>query len=225
MDRRFLFSPLLNSLFLCLVFGVGICCAQNTGASNTTINWFDFSKWDHGAISTHGQTFDNVFGDVDLVVVGSGEFPSQSAHEGGVNGIVSRNGTQLEQKFHFKFSQPVELVARYSTAQEISDLNVFALDVEPQPATASFTEPRLLAGPLQQRVNLRNRIAFQGAFGGLFEIGTSDEFSIIYDPETAQDFRALGIGLMTSTPVPEPKCGTLLMLGLLTAIGSFRRRR
>ena len=196
----------------------------------------DFTGWDHGAITTGGQTFDDVCGEgIDVTVTASGTFASDSnfaiTTAGGEAAIRSEhNGTGL-QTFTFDFSSPIDL----EFGLDIVDMNeLFTITTD---GTESYMHMSGafpgVTNPFSTPTGSGIEIAgtsfgldpVTGAASGIIKADGVTTLTVTYESfnETASQFGEFT--LAKTAVVPEPGSLPLLGMGILGLLNTGRRRR
>lgn len=182
-------------------------------ASAKPIEWMGFTAWDHNSITTTGQTFTDICGDLDVTVTGlagSGAYTSIS------RGIQVHSGADADSVyFTFAFSQPTDLVVEVQSLDLSETLNISS------DSTAIYTH--VLGAVPNQSGNLTlsgngNGFGATGSARGIIEVGNASTLTWAYS-STGRKFERFRIGKQI---VPEPSALTLLGLG---SIAILRRRR
>lgn len=196
----------------------------------------DFNTWDHNAVMNGGQSFQDVHGDVDVLVTASGTFLSgtnftattstNGISHGSINADVGvPGGTQV---FNFTFSRPVPVVVDFDLldAQEILTITggvstpVYnhgggLTPVDPTPGSPMVSELRL------QGLAFGNSPS--GASVGSVDLGMVSNFSMKYDISgaTRTKYNSFTLGIA----VPEPNSQGLLAFGFIGLLGVVRKKR
>jgi hypothetical protein len=189
------------------------------------VTYFRFNGYDHALVTAPGgQTFNDVFGTLDVTVTASGpfSFPSSiSADKKTINGghVVNSGAANI---LNFVFSQPIDLVVNYKTVDSQERLTVVGGSA-PQTMQNSGANPTInsIAGGVTV-VGNGTGINPTGASNGelLFSGATTLRVEHLPLPGRNNKFEFVMVGAQRI--VPEP--GSLSLIGTL-ALGLLGLRR
>jgi hypothetical protein len=242
-ESRFHGNHLLNFTFIPFVYKVVIKSGDSTMRTNTIFTlcvttfcalfflaspsfallsdvvYFDFSGWDNSLVtSPGGQTFNNIFGDVDVTVEASGalsvptKFTAQSIKSG-----LLEPGTNT---FQFTFSEPLRLVVRTYTVDSQERAGIFTTSSESyfHNAGANPTVTSFMSGI--RLVGNGTGISPTGAADGETLTGVTSLLTVTHQGFRTNKYEQISVG----TLVPEPNSVSLFGIGLLGLVMRFRKR-
>ncbi len=203
--------------------GVAVCLVANSFALNfpSDVDFFAFPGWNHALITGGGQTFNDVFGTVDVTVTAVGSFTIDSKVKGSGNEvIVSGQATPGSNTFTFSLSQPLPIIINYQTVDLQEKLVVTS--------TGAMSNTHLYGGnPMVtslpgslQIMGTGFGVGATGSSRGYVEVASVSSFTVTHTGTRNNKFEAFRIGTPT---VPEPTGLALGLLGLLLPL-SLRRR-
>ena len=188
-------------------------CALPVSAS-VDANWLDFTGWDHTTITTSGQTFSNISGDIDVTVTGSGVNEVVSIFDG-TNVRTGADTGSME--FVFSFSQPLDLVVDVQSTDLLERIDV---------STDGVLNYSHLLGAMPDvngsLVIHGNGFGFDSATGsarGYFTVGQASQLTWSYSSVADNKFEWFRLGTQA---VPEPQ--SLGWIGGLVLLANLRRR-
>ncbi len=193
----------------------------------------DFSGWDHGAITTGGQTFTDICGDIDATVSASGTFASSSdfaiTTAGGSAAIRSQHDGPGVQTFTFDFTSPIDIELDLAILDANEMFTVITNGNESymhmSGAVPTVTNPFAASagtGILVEGASFGLDPA-TGASSGIIKADGVTSLVVSYESINAAGSQ-FGEFSITKT-VPEPGSLPLLGMGILGLINSRRRRR
>ncbi len=203
--------------------GVAVCLVANSFALSfpSDVDFFAFPGWNHALITGGGQTFNDVFGTVDVTVTAVGSFTIDSKVKGTSNEvIVSGQATPGSNTFMFNLSAPLPILVNYQTVDLQEKLIVSS--------SGSMSNTHLAGGPSMQTalpgslqvMGTGFGVSPTGASAGYVQISSVSSFSVTHTGTANNKFEAIRIG---TVPVPEPTGLALSLMGLLLPL-AFRRR-
>lgn len=223
--------------FGCIAAVSILLVATPVAASHVT--YFDFQGWNHAAIAGGGQLFTDVFEDVDVVVSAVGDFSIDSKFSAGFIRDGLRFANEMNE-YRFIFSRSIPIIVNTATIDASEQIRIFGIGSEVYfhgtgalptispigsgikmvgngfgsgPGGAARGETHTFAQLGTATLRVQHRSLLNNKFEQ-FRIGTP----------TAQNALADGlIARQTLNLVPEPGCGALLGIGLLSA--SLWRRK
>jgi hypothetical protein len=211
-----------NNSFVLGILTFALLLSASVQAS--TIEYIDFSAWDHNLIIGGGQTFSDVAGDVDLVVTSVGDFDGPSS--GNVNGFSSFHTEPGSHSFRFTFSAPLDLVVDTRTVDSNEVHSIFSTAVESYTNTSGA--PAVVSA-------VGTGISITGSGFGINPTGAAFGTTTLDAPVTrlTLGYRALStppnkfgqwrVGVVTPA-VPEPAAVSLFGIGVLGMLLRLRRR-
>ena len=187
----------------------------------TDATFFDFVGWDHDIVSSpSGQTFTDIFEDVDVTVSLIGTFDVDTGFGGG---FVDTGGHLVpgSHSLRFTFSENIPTVVEYATVDSDETLSVFNAGSEQSfPISGAAPTVAFPSGGISVTGNGQGIDPVTGASSG--QILTNGTFLTVTHTATADlKFERVRIG----TLVPEPNSFGLIAIGGLALIGKRRRRR
>lgn len=201
-------------------FVASVCLLSNAFALNfpSDVDFFAFPGWNHALITGAGQTFNDVFGTVDVTVTAFGSFSLPSKVNGSPQEvIVDGMLTPGSDTFVFTLSAPLPIVVAYQTVDSQEKLIIGS--------TGTMTNTQLLGSPsmlttapgILQIMGTGLGVSPTGASRGYVEVSSVSSFTVTHEGLKNNKFEAFRIG----TVVPEPT-GLALLFGLLPL--ALRRR-
>lgn len=131
-----------TALMLCFVFSL---------PTSAQFELFDFTGWDHSLITTVGQTFDNVSGDLDVLVEAIGAFDADSTYVmstgGSMEGAIRSEQTGIgSYSFIFHFSEPIDAVVEFTRVDTQELLGIYGIGPEAYTHIAGNMPTTMTAG-------------------------------------------------------------------------------
>lgn len=191
-----------------------LATASSASAFNSNdVHWFDFNGWDHNQVFGQGQIFEDVCGDLDLVVTGVSN--SYTTSFAGNDILIGGNTDNMS--LIFNLSGPADIAVEFST-------------IDPEEVLTFSTAGGLAYAHGNGLLpTLSNSLDVTGNGFGLSPTGVSNGFvtmvgtnSFSIDYAALNDFKYDGISIGCFETVPEPSAGILLALG---GLGLIRRRK
>lgn len=189
----------------------------------------DFSGWDHSAITSGGQMFENVCGNVDVMVTANGDFEAPSEFHSTLTGSVSSIQTQLipvgSQSYTFEFSEPISLVLDMDLLDTYESLAI-TTDGSASYNHGGGSMPMLT--PIDDGLMLQGTAVGMGSDGaayGNIPLGDTSQVTMTYSalPSSFTKYGAFSLGKIAV--VPEPASFGLFWIGLIGLFGFGRRSR
>ncbi|MEM7316712.1 MAG: PEP-CTERM sorting domain-containing protein, partial [Planctomycetota bacterium] len=191
---------------------------------------------DHDTVSSpDGQTFNDIVGEVDVVVRLIGDYDRNTSyvvpttHDGG--GWIDTGGHPFESGSHslrFTFSEPLDLVVKSNTVDPEEELIVYGSG--PKFYEQSFGSTAVVTNPFGNSGNglrvVGTGFGLNPDTGAAFGETVSENSRILTVTHKAlvgKKFERIMVGSMIQQ-VPEPSALILIMVGLLTLSGPIRRK-
>ena len=187
----------------------------------TDVVYLDFQGWDNAAVmSPAGQTFTDIYEDVDVTVTAVGDFDLATGYGGG---WINTGGHLVpgSHSLRFSFSEEIPTIVEFETIDSEESLGVYnsGSEVLCNISGAAPTGVRS-GGGLIVTGNGTGIDAFSGASHG--QIMTFGRFlTVTHGALADQKYERIKVG----TLVPEPNAFGLLMIGGLGLLGRRRKRR
>jgi len=203
------------ALLLCFLFSL----------QTSAFELFEFNGWDHSLISTVGQTFNDVSGDLDVMVESVGAFDADSTYvlsatgSGMVAAIRSDHTGIGSHSLIFHFSRPIDAIVDFTRLDTQELLGVYGIGSEVYTHVEGNSPTEMIDG---SGITLQGNGFGPSATNGYVQSGPTSVLTVSY--------RSLGAGTTkyqdfnVGQVVPEPGCGSLLALSLLGLLPAFRRR-
>ncbi len=177
-----------------------------------TIQWLDFTGWDHAQVTGGGQTFTHIWGPIDVTVTGTPGNSLVSSYDGDIR----TGGNNDSHSFMFNFSAPLDLV-----------LDVKSIDRYEVLTTSSgnpITYTHTLGALPTESGNLTitgNGVGLSatGALRGQKGLGITSSVNWSYTALRTNKYERFRLGTVV---VPEPGSLSLLAAALLLPL-RFRR--
>ncbi len=203
-------SDHLATLIACILF---TCHATANAAFDP--NWFDFTGWDHETILTGGQTFPNIYQDIDVTVTGVGVNEVPSIFDGSNIRTGADTGSM---NFNFSFTKTLDII-----------IDVQSLDLLESLAVTSTSTPTYthnlgaMPGTSEAGVLAGSGFGFgsSGAARGIIEIDNISAFTWAYASSRDDKYEWFRVG--TPISVPEPQSWTLVLMGAFAGLRPRRR--
>jgi hypothetical protein len=190
-----------------------------TASSQASLVWLDLSGWDHSQITSGGQTFTDIYNDVDLTVTASGNHPVPSTF--GTTWVLTGNSLDANQ-FVFSFSQSLPLVVEFRTLDPQEELSV-AMAGSKSYSHISGALPTI-SGDMLLTGNAFGMSSTGASHGQIFSTGTSN-LSLGYEALANNKFEQIRLGVQTGPVVPEPATGVVFGLSTIGFILAQMRRK
>lgn len=181
--------------------------------------YFDFSGWDNSLVtSPGGQTFNNIFGDVDVTVEADGDLSVPTKFT--ANSIKSGLLEPGMNTFRFTFSEPLRLVVRTYTvdSQERAGISTIGSEAYFHDFGANPTITNSLAGILI--TGNGTGISPTGAADGETLTSVASLLTVTHEGFRHNKYEQISVGVF----VPEPSSVSLFGIGLLGLVMRFRKR-
>lgn len=113
-----------------VVAAVAVLFAANASfaLSPSDLEYLNFSGWNHAQIAASGQTFQNVYGDIDATVTVIGTHPYSSTSSNA--GILTGRNVVGSHSFRFVFSEPLQLITELKTVDAQEKVSIFTTGAE-----------------------------------------------------------------------------------------------
>ena len=200
-------------MVVALVLLGGVSTANAFSTSN--VDFFDLSAWDHATVTGGGQVFEDVCGDLDLIVAGTGN--SFTTFFGGGDVQIGGNSDQLS--LAFNLSAPTDIVIEFNSIDPQEIISFLSA------VTPVYTHGSGLVPTLSNNLDITGNafgISPTGVSSGFVTFEGVSSFGINYEALADQKFDGFSIGKINT--VPEPGAFALLVPGLLFGL-VFRRNR
>ncbi len=178
------------------------------------VTWFDFTGWDHALVTGVGQTFTDIYGNVDVTVTGTPGNSVTSSFDS-LSGDIRTGGNHDTHSFTFTFSQPLELLL------DVKSIDLYETLSTTSANSISYTHSLGAAPTMIGNLTLSgNGVGFgaNGAARGEASLGMTSSLVWTYTAHHTHKYERFRLGAIS---VPEPASGGLLVGMLLLP---WRRR-
>ena len=204
-----------TALMLCFVFTL----------PSSAFELFEFNGWDHALISTGGQTFTDVSGDLDVFVESVGAFDADSTYVmstgGSMDAAIRSEHTGIgSHSFIFHFSRPIDAIVDFTRVDTQELLGIYGIGPEVYTHVSGNLPTEMVDG---SGMTLQGNGFGVMAANGHVQVGPTTVLTVSYGAlvDGSTKFLDFNVGQI----VPEPGCCSLLALGLLGMLQTLRRRR
>lgn len=195
-------------------------CLCLTTSSEASLVWLNFAGWNHNQITSGGQTFTDIFGDLDVQVTSTGSHPVNSAFSGSGNWISTANNTAANQ-FMFTFSKPINVAVEVRTLDSQEEMTITTGGTKTY--SHIFGALPTLTGNLKLTGN-GTGINPTGATRGIVNSTSTTSLIVDYNALHNNKFEFFRIGTNDNPTVPEPSSGVIFALGSLGLLRARRRK-
>ncbi len=102
--------------------------AASAAVPSSALEYLNFAGWNHATIAAGGQTFNDVYEDVDVTVTTIGTHPIASTYSAA--GVLTGRDVAGSHSFRFVFSRPLDLVLEVNSVDRHETLSVFTTGTE-----------------------------------------------------------------------------------------------
>lgn len=194
-----------------------------SGSAFATYTQVDFTGWDHSLISSGGQTFENISGDIDVTVTSIGMFDGPSS--GDSRGFSSFHTDPGSHSFRLVFSAPIEVLVQSLTVDKNEVQSIFTsanesyTNTSGAPATISTNGSGIDISGNGFGINPTGASYGDTTFDAPISTATLTYRAISTPPNKYGQWR-----IMVANPVPEPNAIALLGVGALAMMLQLRKR-
>jgi hypothetical protein len=182
-----------------------------------TVTWFEFSGWDDALVKGGGQTFLDVFDDVDVTVTGTPGHSRTSWVDG--DGAIRTGGDSDTHSFTFAFSAALPVVVSVDSLDLREIISVANTGGGAAMYDHHFGSAPIESGDLTLEGTGVGQDPALGAAKGRFDLGATTGFTWEYTALMDNKYERFQVG----TLVPEPASCSLIALVGLAALGIRRR--
>ena len=189
------------------------------------VDYLQFDGWDHNLIADVGQTFTDLYEDVDVTVTLEGEFDIPTRYAPGI-GWINIGGHRVPgtHALRFSFSEPVPVVVRADTV-DMNEHFIVSADGEKEYFVIRGAMPTVAnPGPIANSILLRGKgfglDPMTGASSGQILIhGETTDVRVEHEALANEKYERIMIGVVA---VPEPQ--TFVLAALACLLVCCRRR-
>lgn len=181
--------------------------------SSASAGWFEFNGWDDSLVNGSGQRFQNIYGDVDVLVRRTGQATESSSANGE---HISIAGNSNSQTYAFNFSEPLDLIVEVHTLDPEEQLRINGSN--PIQYEHVFGRMPTIDGSTLQGNAFG--LSSDGVSNGIVHLGSTRSFLTTYTTLTDNKFEVLSVG---TNAVPEPNPAGLIAFGIL-GLAALRRK-
>lgn len=221
-----------QSSLCCFVLFVLATVSTASAFKTSDSEMIEFPGWDHSQImSSAGQSFQDVCGDVDVVVTAAGGFAAPTAFgttNAGVGSVrFDAAAPSANQMFTFTFSEPIPLVVDFDLLDPQEQMTITSNGSTPAYTHASGQLP-VTSFPTLPAATLELQGSAYGPGGaamGFASLGMVSQVTVAYDINGAVTTKYNAFTLSKASVVPEPNSQGLVAMGLIGLFGFGRKRR